>query len=78
MAIDPAAISAKPAVTTIWLLATAPESPAASAKGTVRPSYMPMTRSRMVWLPVKCFSKCGVYGIVGSSSYHSTHYGRAG
>ena len=41
---------------------TAPESPAAKAKGTVRPSDIPMTRSRMTSLPVKCRSTCGVSG----------------
>jgi hypothetical protein len=50
MAIDPAAISAKPAVTTsveaCGLDAIAPDIPAASANGTVSPSDIPMTTSR--------------------------------
>jgi hypothetical protein len=40
-----------------------PESPAARAKGTVSPSDMPITISRMTSEPVKCFSICGVCGI---------------
>jgi hypothetical protein len=46
MAMEPAAISARPARTMMWALETAPESPAARAKGTVRPSDRPMTTSR--------------------------------
>lgn len=42
---------------------TAPESPAASAKGTVKPSDMPMTMSRTRSPEVKCFSVCGVEGM---------------
>jgi hypothetical protein len=45
------------------VLLTAADSPAASAKGTVKPSAMPMTASRTVAEPVKCFSICGVAGI---------------
>src|SRR2546428_8874392 len=41
---------------------TAPDRPAASAKGTVSPSDMPITMSRMVSEAVKCFSTCGVWG----------------
>src|SRR5580704_16162361 len=65
MAIDPAAISAKPAVMMMLVASTctAPDRPAASAKGTVRPSAMPMTISRTVSDAVKCFSTCGVTGI---------------
>src|ERR1700677_4437705 len=54
MAIDPAAISANPASTTTWEEFTAPESPAASAKGTVRPSDMPITTSRTSAVDPKC------------------------
>ena len=49
----PAAISARPATTMIHVVSMAPVSPAASANGTVRPSAIPSTRSRTVWLPVK-------------------------
>jgi hypothetical protein len=42
---------------------TTPERPAARAKGTVKPSDMPMTMSRIVSEDVKCFSTCGVCGI---------------
>ena len=42
-----------PAVTTTVELLIAPLSPAASAKGTVRPSDMPMTTSRTISLDVK-------------------------
>jgi hypothetical protein len=42
---------------------TAPDSPAASAKGTVRPSDMPITMSRTVSEAVKCLSTCGVWGM---------------
>src|SRR5580765_2089566 len=65
MAIEPAATSANPAVTTMWDEATAPDSPAASANGTVRPSDIPMTTSRTVSPAVKCRSTCGVCGIAG-------------
>jgi hypothetical protein len=56
MAIEPAAISARPAVTMIFEAATAPVSPAASANGTVRPSDIPMTTSRTDSPAVKCCS----------------------
>src|SRR6516162_9031450 len=52
-----------PAVAMIFVDVTAAERPAARAKGTVRPSAMPMTTSRTVSDPVKCFSTCGVVGI---------------
>ena len=60
MAIDPAAISARPAVTMMLVGTTAPESPAARANGMVSPSAIPMTTSRMVAPAVKCFSMWGV------------------
>src|SRR5205823_3726805 len=60
---DPAAISARPAVTMMLVELTAPDSPAARANGTVKPSDMPMTISRMVSPAVKCCSTCGVWGI---------------
>src|SRR5438093_13279375 len=63
MAIDPAAISASPAVTMTLVRSTAPESPAAKAKGTVSPSDIPMTMSRTVSPAVKCFSMWGVCGM---------------
>src|SRR2546428_11394683 len=63
MAIEPAAISARPAVTMTAVVATAPESPAARANGTVRPSDIPMTMSRTVLPAVKCFSTWGVCGM---------------
>src|SRR4051795_6296080 len=63
MAIEPAAISARPAVTTIDACATAPLSPAASANGTVRPSDIPMTTSRTISLAVKWRSVWRVSGI---------------
>src|SRR5581483_1522697 len=62
MAIDPAATSARPAITTIRAESTAPERPAASANGTVRPSDMPMTMSRTASLAVKWRSWWGVCG----------------
>src|SRR5574341_2696120 len=68
MAMEPAAISARPAVTMMPVEATAPVSPAASAKGTVNPSDIPMTMSLTTSLAVKCFSMCGVCGIATSSS----------
>jgi hypothetical protein len=43
---EPAAISAMPAITTMEVFEMLPESPAASAKGTVNPSAMPMITSR--------------------------------
>src|ERR1700756_460109 len=67
MAIEPAAISATPPTTISRVELTPPERPAASAKGTVRPSDMPMTTSRTKSPAVKCFSTCGVSGIVGSN-----------
>src|ERR1043165_7553774 len=63
MAIEPAAISARPAVTTIDACATAPLSPAASANGTVSPSDIPMTTSRTISLAVKWRSVCRVSGM---------------
>ena len=41
-----------------------PESPAASAKGTVSPSDIPITTSRTASPAVKCFSMWGVCGII--------------
>jgi len=38
--------------------ATAPESPAANANGTVSPSDIPITTSRTTALPRKCRSMC--------------------
>jgi hypothetical protein len=71
MAIEPAAISARPAVTTrvdAWgLEAMAPEIPAASANGTVSPSDIPMTTSLTDSGAVKWCSVCGVAGIFGVS-----------
>src|SRR5688572_20273256 len=63
MAIEPAAISANPAVTIMPAVATAPVNPAASAKGTVRPSAIPITISRTTAPAVKCRSMCLVCGI---------------
>src|SRR5216684_4101749 len=60
---EPAAISARPAVTTMPLDATAPVRPAASANGTVSPSDIPMTTSRSESLPWKWRSTCGVCGM---------------
>lgn len=42
---------------------TAPERPAARAKGTVSPSAIPMTMSRTWAEAEKCFSRCGVTGM---------------
>lgn len=53
----PAATSAMPAVRTMEEVALAPESPAARAKGTVRPSETPMMMSRTISPAVKCFSE---------------------
>src|ERR1700722_19819044 len=64
MAIEPAAISAMPAVMTIVVVSTAPVRPAARANGTVRPSDIPITMSRTIADDVKCFSTCGVLGMV--------------
>src|ERR1700678_4028086 len=58
MAIEPAAISARPARTTTEVATLAPDNPAASAKGTVNPSDIPITTSRTVSLAVKCCSTC--------------------
>src|SRR5579884_489094 len=69
MAMEPAAISASPAVTMIAAELTAPDRPAASAKGTVSPSDMPMTISRTVSPAVKCCSTCGVCGMHLSHPY---------
>src|SRR5881396_312128 len=63
MAMAPAAISATPAVTTSAVESTAPETPAASAKGTVRPSDIPITTSLTIALAVKWCSTCGVSGM---------------
>ena len=52
-------IAAMPAVTLTLVLLTAADRPAASAKGTVSPSAMPITTSRTVSVVVKCFSTCG-------------------
>src|SRR5512139_309146 len=68
MAIEPAAISARPAVTTMPDEATAPERPAARANGTVSPSDIPMTISLTASLAVKWDSICGVAGMGGGSS----------
>jgi len=54
------------------VVATAPDRPAANANGTVRPSDIPITMSRTVSLAVKCFSMCGVAGIIVSS--HGTGF----
>jgi hypothetical protein len=50
---EPAAISASPAVTMMWVSAIAPVNPAARAKGTVKPSDMPITTSRTASPAVK-------------------------
>src|SRR2546426_541548 len=59
----PAAISARPAVTTMAVESMTPETPAASANGTVSPSDIPITMSRTIALAVKCCSTCGVSGM---------------
>jgi hypothetical protein len=41
-----------------------PDKPAAKAKGTVKPSDMPMTISRIVSEAVKCFSVWGTVGMM--------------
>src|SRR3954453_21467146 len=64
MAIEPAAISARPAVATIHVPTFAPERPAASANGTVRPSAIPITTSRTNSLAVKWRSMWAVSGVV--------------
>src|ERR1700720_4313921 len=63
MAIEPAAISAKPATTIMRVVVDAPDNPAANANGTVNPSAIPITISRTNSDAVKCFSTCGVCGI---------------
>src|ERR1700722_4776857 len=63
MAMDPAAISARPATTMMRVVVSAPDNPAASANGTVSPSAIPMTMSRTNSEAVKCDSTCGVCGI---------------
>src|SRR5437867_1935244 len=65
---EPAAISARPAVTMMWVWLMAPVSPAARAKGTVRPSDIPITTSRTTSLAVKWRSIWGVCGIRISES----------
>src|SRR5229473_4298246 len=62
MAIAPAAISAEPAVMMTRVDSTPSDRPAARAKGTVSPSDIPITMSRIVSEAVKCFSTCGVWG----------------
>jgi hypothetical protein len=57
MEMAPAATSARPAVRTSEEGALAPESPAAGAKGTVRPSDTPMMTSRTTSPAVKCRSR---------------------
>src|SRR5215468_3021060 len=66
MAIDPAAISARPPITISRVELTAPDSPAARAKGTVKPSAIPITTSRTNSPAVKWVSTCGVVGILRS------------
>lgn len=58
MEIAPAATSAIPAVRMMEDEALAPESPAARAKGTVRPSETPMMISRTTSPAVKWCSLC--------------------
>src|ERR1700722_17014156 len=60
---QPAAISARPASTTTRVGTCAPERPAASAKGTVRPSDIPITMSRTVSVDFKWCSAWGPIGI---------------
>jgi len=52
----PAAISAKPPITTSRFVVAAPARPAASANGVVSPSGIPRIRSRTIVLPAKCLS----------------------
>src|SRR3954462_10360755 len=66
---EPAAISAIPAITTMEVLAMLPESPAARAKGTVNPSAMPMTTSRTTRPEVKWVSTSGGRCGCGCSSF---------
>src|SRR5437879_5245901 len=63
MAIEPAAISASPAVTIRLVVLIAPDKPAASAKGTVSPSDIPITMSLTISEPVKCRSMWGGFGM---------------
>src|SRR5690349_158928 len=63
MAIDPAPISANPAITISCVFATAPESPAASADGTVSPSDILITMSRTKLHEVRWYSAWGVRAI---------------
>src|SRR5664279_2225967 len=65
MAMAPADISARPAVTTTRVATAAPVNPAARAKGTVNPSAMPITMSRTVSLAVKWCSRWRVTGMGG-------------
>src|SRR5580704_16112205 len=58
MAMEPAVISARPASTMRPVLDTAPLRPAARAKGTVKPSLMPMTTSLMKAELERCCSEC--------------------
>src|SRR4051812_15911251 len=69
MAIDPAAISAMPAITTIEVFEMLPDSPAASANGTVNPSAMPMITSRTNNPEVKWVSTSGGRCGCGCSSF---------
>src|SRR5207244_7300284 len=68
MAMEPAAISARPAVTMMAGSEMAPLSPAASANGTVRPSAMPMTMSRTISPEVKWRSTWRVCGMAPQST----------
>jgi hypothetical protein len=43
------------------------ESAAASANRTVKPSALPITTSRIDADPVKCFSTCGIVGMIGTA-----------
>lgn len=56
MEMAPAATSAIPAMRMMEEETSAPDKPAASAKGTVRPSDAPMMISRTILLDMKCFS----------------------
>src|ERR1700719_1220333 len=58
MAMEPGAISARPPTTISRVFCTAPESPAARAKGTVSPSAMPITTSRTKFVAMKWVSTC--------------------
>src|SRR4051812_49831816 len=74
MAMAPAAISAMPAVTMMCPDATAPDRPAASAKGTVKPSAMPITTSRTVSEARKWRS---VWSMLGMGGIHQLGRGGA-